>query len=381
MSKDSTESLYTKAQTDAMIGDKLFPVTNMGLESLESVTIPNAAISFDASNNKLVDFTGFNPTDNIKHITFDNNPLLSFKGFPSETKIVSFSAKNSPISQMPNYRQLTLLAIGPQLTHIDGVKVTAVELNSVSARKLAEKYDRTTSTKYSDGQLNNIYETITDAVRRGYVFTSLPKSLKYIESDAFDQENDPVPVRVVRLFTLLRKTEDQMLEFFKNFYEEPTASKYKQVSKQQQLDEQMQRQLNLIIFMKDQLDILQTQKQEKFRMIDNRQLQGHTPKSESIFCSKNSENMYSDMLSKHAQALEHNAQLVERNSARYNPDGLRSIVSQFFGYKEVLPDRELIRLLSDGKGLNESFGGFAESTVPVGNYYGDQFFENSPKKY
>ena len=334
---------FTKEQKDSMIHYKIFPVSNMRLRDLSSVEIPSAAISFDASNNILTDFTGFNCPDNIEGVSFDNNPLVSFKNFPTDTKIRNFSAKGSPISLLPNFKQLVLLAVGPQVQTINGERLTSSDYFSVAPQTLANLYAGFEDRKMSEDEKQNICNQLADSLRRGWISNSLPRQPKVAEDESLRQENDTVSIRAVRLAALLKWNDNETLELIHNIFNElPEKKAAVRAPRQAQIDEQLERQRILITSMEDEIKILEDQLK---RREESKQQSKVRSTDEEPEISAASKDLYLDMLHKFASELENNSHDVELEKNAIDPEGLRRTVKKYFQMPENTPDSELIKAL------------------------------------
>ncbi|EAY12199.1 hypothetical protein TVAG_004050 [Trichomonas vaginalis G3] len=349
-----SKSRFTKTQLDSMINYKLFPVSNMRLRDLNDIEIPDAAISFDASNNLLTDFTGFEPKGNIRGVVFDNNPLVSFRNFPRNTNITSFSAAGSPLSMLPNFRQLAILVLGPKIEIINGIKVTPNEFSEVSAKTLATYYKGGDANKMPQQELNMYVESFTDALINGWIYAGLPRSLNQLDVDATRQQNDPLSVRVVRILTILRWKDEDIIQFIDNIFNETPAQKSKQKkSKSDFLDEQLQKQRDIIQMMKEELQSLQHEQnvKEDRKNKQSSKFSNNNPEPIDIDLttkiSKPSLDAYNAMLQEYSVALEQNAADIEVDKKTTNPEGLREAIRRHFGLPDNATDAQMISIMKE----------------------------------
>ena len=334
---------FTKEQKDSMVNYKIFPVSNMRLRDLTDIKIPSAAISFDASDNILTDFTGFECPDTIEGVVFDNNPLVSFKNFPEFTKITSFSAKGSPLSLLPNFKQLVLLVVGPQVKFVNGERLSSQDYYSVSPQTLAGFYFGSDANRKSNDEKQNICDQLADALRRGWISDKLPRQPQVAEDESTRQEDDSVSTRAVRLTMLLKWSDSAMLELIHNIFNEiPDKKASIRVPKQTQIDQQLERQRILIISMEDEIKILQQQQQlrDEYKKKSRVNLSDPEPK-----ISPQSMELYLDMLQKFGSEVEKNADDVEIQKNIIDPEGLRRTVKKFLQVPESTEDKVLIRML------------------------------------
>jgi hypothetical protein len=335
------EETITKAQLKAMCNFKIYPVTNMNLRELSSVKIPEAAVSFDASNNALTDFTGFACTDNIKGVSFDNNPLISFKGFPQDTKITSFSAKGSPLSTLPNFKQLVLLAVGTSVDFINGERVSNREKSSVSPQALAIYYYGSAN-KMQNSEKQTIVNGIADLLRSGWISDRLPilaeRSYPVLfKVDARAYENDPVTVRAIRIGDILKWSVNEKQQFISNLLNETKEEKkYIVNSKSEDISAKIQRQKKLVAILEQELKDLEENSQSK-----EREREKQTKEESKREVSHQTMDMYFEMLQKHASDLIDNTQIVE-SSKSIDPEGIREVVRKFLNKSEKATDDELI---------------------------------------
>ena len=334
---------FTKVQKDLMINYKIFPVTGNRLRDLTNIKIPSAAVSFDASDNLLTDFTGFECPANIEGVVFDNNPIVSFKNFPTETKITSFSAKGCPISLLPNFKQLVLLVVGSQVQTINGERVTNQEKFSVAPQTLANLYFGSDSNKQSDDEKEMIILELGDALRNGWISDSLPRQLKVAQDESERQSNDTVSTRAVRLATLLKWNDSATLELIHNIFNEtPDKKQSVRVPKQAQIDEQLERQRTLITSMEDEIRLLQQQRQHQEEAKEATRI---NLREEAPQVSPQSMDLYLDMLQKYASELETNSHDVELEKNTIDPEGLRRAVKKFLKKPQDTRDTVLIKEL------------------------------------
>lgn len=345
---------FTQAQKDSMINYKIYPVSGMRLRDLNGVEIPDAAISFDASNNLLTDFTGFAPKENIRGVVFDNNPLVSFKNFPKNTNITSFSASGSPLSMLPNYRQLVILVIGPKIEFINGIKVTPNELSAVSAKTIATYYKGTEANKMPQDELNTYIENFTDALMNGYIFTSLPRSLNQLDQDSARQQDDPLSVRIVRVLTILRWRDEDIVQFIDSLFNENRAQKSKQrKSKNDYLDEQLQKQRDIIQLMKDELQSLQHEQNVKEDRMNKQSSEFSSHQTVEQLgdvtnkISKPTLDAYNAMLKEYSIGLVNNANEIPVEIRTTNPKGLREAIRKHFSLPDDASDADMIAVMKE----------------------------------
>lgn len=339
---------FTKAQTKAMTSFKIFPVTNMNLRELSSVKIPEAAVSFDASNNLLTDFTGFTCTDNVRGVSFDSNPLISFKGFPQNTKITSFSAKGSPLSSLPNFRQLVLIAVGPSVLFINGEKVSNHEKNSVSPETLSNFYHGSGAKKMQDSGKQYIVDKIADSLRRGWISDHFPRHLNTMEMESISQEDDPVTVRAVRIGNLLKWSDNDKLQFISNLFNETQEEKKQVVNSQKDdVSSKIQHQNSIIAIMEQELADLEEEMTKKEEEKEEKK-RNEKKESKDALVSQQTMDFYFEMLQNSASELIENSQAVEKNKS-IDPEGIRKAIKKFLKLDQNATDEELINGLKQRK--------------------------------
>lgn len=322
--------------------------TSKQIRSFQEIDFPDVAVSLDVSDNKIPDFIGFEPKITLESLRVDRNPIVSFHGFPEQHMILHFSAKQTPISELPNFRQLTLLAIGAQLETINDVPVTQSELQSISGVTLAGHFFRKTVTKISDTQQDQISKQLSDAIRNGYVASSFPRKISVITDAVASQESDPVTVRAMRLMNILRKDEESIKSLIKQLFC-PLLSN-KAVKKTQVVDERLAKQQSLINFMTDQLNEIKMERLQKIQQIeyqaetnDYNENRNENPASPAI--SDETKALYEKMVEEVAFDLVQNSE--EEKGKEKNYWGLRAAVIRLLGVSEDLSDRELASLLRD----------------------------------
>lgn len=323
------------------------------IRSFTDIDFPDVALSLDVSDNRIADFTGFQPKITLESLNVDKNPIVSFYGFPEQHMLVHFSAKQTPISELPNFRQLALLAIGSQLETINGVPVTQVELQSISGVKLSGYFNRKTVTKVSEAQQDQILHQVSDAVRHGFVASSLPRKLSEITDAVASQESDPVTVRAMRLMHILHKDEETIKNLIKQLFC-PVLSN-KGVKKSQVVDERLTKQQSLINFMTDQLNEIKYERQQKIQQIEYQVTQDEISNlnennQNEISVSEDTKSLYEKMVQEVASDLIQNSKEIqseEEKEKSKNYWGLRAAVIRLLGVSEDMSDRELASLLRD----------------------------------
>lgn len=316
--------------------------------SYRQFEIPNVVHTIDLSNNHLTDFNGFLPPLITKTLVMDDNPLLSFSGLTETHCIENFSALGTPLANLPNFRQLAILAFGGSLEKINGEPVTANERISVSGKALAEFFDRKQFTKVSEKEQQNIYKKLGSYIRRGWVGDYFPKKLNLIEEETKEIENDPISVRAVRLFTIFHASEDEICTFFKELFA-PAPPKKKVATVQN--DDRLERQQALISFMETQLDELKSEHQRK--LDDLQKSRNKTDIGQKKEISPETLRAYNALLKEAGPELMNNSAEViaeERKNKGKNHLGLREAVANIVGVDPDVGDIKLAHLLRQ---LNE----------------------------
>ena len=329
------------------------------IRSFQEIEIPSVAVSLDVSDNQIADFVGFEPQISFETLNVDNNPIVSFHGFPSQQMIIHFSAKQTPIAELPNFRQLALLAIGTQLETINGTQVTQAELHSVTGRNFAEYFFRKTITKISQSEQDQITSQLSDAVRRGYIASRFPRQLSTIAEAVTSQESDPITVRAMRLMNILHKDEGAIKELMKRMFCPVLPNK--STNKAQIVDERLAKQQSLIWFMTDQLNEIKKNRQQKLEELGQQkeeQLKETTdqPKKaeeeSTVPVSNETLKLYNHMVEEAAGILIKNSEeflIEEEKEKRKSHKGLRTAVINLLGVSDELSDKELANLLYDQK--------------------------------
>lgn len=322
------------------------------IRSFQEIEIPSVAISLDVSDNQIADFVGFEPQISFETLKVDNNPIVSFHGFPSQQMIIHFSAKQTPIAELPNFRQLALLAIGTQLETINGTQVTQAELHSVTGRNFAEYFFRKTITKISQSEQDQITSQLSDAVRRGYISSRFPRQLSTIAEAVTSQESDPITVRAMRLMNILHKDEGAIKELMKRMFCPVLPNK--STNKAQIVDERLAKQQSLIWFMTDQLNEIKRNRQQKLEELGQQTTAQPkmAVKESTVPVSNETLVLYNHMVEEAAGILIKNSEeceLEEDREKKKDHKGLRTAVIKLLGVSGELSDKELADLLYDQK--------------------------------
>ncbi|OHT00777.1 hypothetical protein TRFO_07755 [Tritrichomonas foetus] len=334
-------------QAAAVVSTGCASFVSRQIRSFKEIEFPPIALSLDLTENRIPDFTGFEPKITLETLIVDRNPICSFHGFPSQQMIIHFSAKNTPISELPNFRQLALLAIGSQLETINGVPVSQSELSAISGRAFTEYFFRKVVTKITAAQQDQITRQLSEAVRHGYIADKFPRQLSSIAEAVQSQESDPVTVRAMRLMYILHKDEVAIKELMRWIFCPILANQT--VKKSQVVDERLTKQQALINFMTDQLEEFKRNREYKLKQFDT-QSEVNLPEQPQIIVSDETRELYEQMVRETAQILIENSEkfeLEEEKAKKKNYQGLRAAVIRLLKVGSELSDRELVNLLRE----------------------------------
>ena len=132
----------------AKIGE--IDLANREISSFNQIEIPDITSSLNLSRNYIAEFAGFEPGSRLETLILDDNPIVTFRNFPTINNIRHFSALRSPITLLPNFRLLTIIAIGDGLETINGTVVTLKEKAEASGQKLFDFFSRKALSKGSE---------------------------------------------------------------------------------------------------------------------------------------------------------------------------------------------------------------------------------------
>ena len=152
-------------------------LTNREISSFEQIEIPEITTSLNLSNNYIAEFAGFQPASRLETLILDGNPIVTFRNFPEENNIRHFSALKSPITLLPNFRLLTLLALGDGLETINGIAVSTNEKVAASGQKLFDFFSRKAISNGSKEECDEIKRIMSKIIRQGWIGDTLPKNL------------------------------------------------------------------------------------------------------------------------------------------------------------------------------------------------------------
>ena len=339
-----TKRLNAK-QAAAVVETGCASYSSRQIRSFREIDIPPIAVSLDVSDNRITDFSCFEPKITLETLTVDKNPIVSFRGFPNQQMIIHFSARQTPISELPNFRQLCLLAIGTQLETINGSPVTQGELASISGRTLTEYFFRKVVTKITETQQDQITRQLSEFVRRGFIASKFPRQLSSISDAVNSQESDPITVRAMRIMYHLHKDEVAIKELMRWIFAPVLPNRT--AKKTQIIDERLAKQQALINFMTDQLEEFKRSHENKIRQIERQSAQQNIDQ-EQINVSEETRNMYMEMVRNTANVLIQNSakyEAEEERAKKKNYKGLRMAVIRLLNVSNELSDRELAELL------------------------------------
>jgi hypothetical protein len=325
-----------KLSTDAIetVQTGRFTLSGRDLRTLQGVLIPDVATVADFSGNLLTDFEGFLPPADLHTLIVNDNPILSFKGFP-DVMLRHFSANSTPISDLPNFRELTLIALGDQLETINDTPVTAADRRDASADRFKEYFERRDRLKKSPKRRQAVDPR--ECLRNGYVCNHWPRELETIEAATEDQKDDPITVRILRHMRLVGGTEAVADALVERIFC-PRRPRTKATG--QQPDERIDRQQALIEIMKRQLAELAAGRRR--RIAGFRRTPGQV--------SDGTRDLYMSMVQGVGQELMSNAKGVEKELPNYA--ALRSAVIRLFRAEEDTPDSQLIQMLREARELH-----------------------------
>lgn len=323
-------------------------LSNREISSFTQIEIPEIATSLNLSNNYIAEFAGFIPEPSLETLILDDNPIVTFRNFPENNNIRHFSALRAPITLLPNFRFLTLLAIGDGLESINGVDVTLNEKAAVSGQKLFDFFSRKAITKGSENEYKEIKNLMSSLLKQGWIGDSLPRNLTSAEKKAEEAESDPITVLGVRLFNIVHSDEETMILFFRQHM----SPSHKIIIAPPRIDEKLEQQQNLIAFMQDQLNELKKEHQDQVQ-----KLQKTTTYKSKVQREKELEeleestlNAYNEVVRRAAPELIENSRIIleeEKKKGRKNPKGLRTVAAKILGVDPNIGDRELAKMLRE----------------------------------
>lgn len=306
------------------------------------VDVPEGTQNVVLSDNRFVDFVGFNAVSSIESINFDNNPILSFRGFPKMPNLRILSMLGTPISGLPTFRAQAI-ACCPQLRVINGSEVTSKEKSNAAAFGDPDVAYELISRGWLPKKpialqpLRERDPNLESDRKKKKKNVPAPNSER-IERIVAMQDSDPVSVRVVRILRAQGMDIAQIRSFLRKHFaptkERQTLSKTTKKKQDSGIEAQIQRQQEIINVMAAQLQALRT---------GNRTF-----------------NEYNEMLSVAGRPLIENAEFLsklengeslEQNKERkgFRPDYavLRAAVLEFLEADESTPDKELIGFLNE----------------------------------
>ncbi|OHS94640.1 hypothetical protein TRFO_11032 [Tritrichomonas foetus] len=316
------------------------------ISSFKQLEIPEITTVLNLSNNFIADFSGFQPELRLDTLILDDNPLVTFRFLPEVHNIRHFSAVRSPLTMLPNFRILAILAFGDHLETINGKPVTANEKAAVSGQKLAEFFKRQVVTKISNTESQQVKQKMANAIRKGWISDTFPKSLASAEQESDDAESDPISVLAVRLFTLVHADDETVLLFFKHHM----APTHKITIEPPRVDDKLEQQQTLITFMQDQLNELKKDHADQVSRLQK----ASTYKSKAQMAeelkdlSKETLEAYNNLIfSVGPDLVENSRQIAEEEKKKGTKDmkGLRSVVAKILGVEPNIGDRKLARML------------------------------------
>lgn len=344
--REGKKKRLTPLQSAEVVQTGRISFNGCGIQTFRQIDIPDVAIRLDISNNSISDFSGFEPSSSLETLILDNNLLLSFSGFPQQQCIKHFSAKGTPIAQLPNYRQIAILAIGSILETIDGVEISANERKETSSATLGEYFNRRTSSKkISEVQQSNLLSKLSDCFRKGYICDSLPRKLKEIEEASDKYENDSMTVRAMRLMKILKRDEVSIDELMDKLFGAPVVKKSRpQITV---TDERLTRQQALINFMAAQLHEMKEAHEQKLSELENADKKKSKKQVEGPRISESTRMAFDEMLQNNAQILLESDEIVNQQDKKSGKDykGLRAAVIRLLEVDKSYSDRKLAQIL------------------------------------
>lgn len=306
------------------------------------IDVPEGTQNVVLSDNRFVDFVGFNAVSSIESINFDNNPILSFRGFPKMPNLRSLSMLGTPISGLPTFRAQAI-ACCPQLRVINGSEVTSKEKSNAAAFGDPDVAYELISRGWLPKKpialqpLRERDPNLESDRKKKKKNVPAPNSER-IERIVAMQDSDPISVRMVRILRAqgmdVAQIRSSLRKHFAPTKERQTLSKTTKRKQDSGIEAQIQRQQEIINVMAAQLQALRT---------GNRTF-----------------NEYNEMLSVAGRPLIENAEFLsklengeslEQNKERkgFRPDYavLRAAVLEFLEADESTPDKELIGFLNE----------------------------------
>lgn len=317
------------------------------ISSFTQFELPEITTSLNLSNNYIAEFIGFEPELRLETLILDDNPIVTFRYFPEKHNIKHFSAIRSPITLLPNFRLITLLALGDSLETINGIRITPDERAAASGQKLYDFFSRKALSKSSKDECQIVRKDMSNIIRSGWIGDALPKSLENAKKEAEDAELDPITVLGVRLFNIVHSDEETMLLFFRRHM----SPAHKIVISLPRIDEKLTQQQNLISFMQDQLEQLKKEHQDQMQRLQKTSTYKSKAQLEKELdeLSIDTLNAYNEAIWRAAPQLIENSQMIieeEKKKGKRNPKGLRKVVAKILGITDPnISDRELAQKL------------------------------------
>ena len=219
-----------------------FTLINKNLNDIEDIFFEKSISILNLSGNSFIDFIMFDETflSNIKKLILDNNTILSFKGFPIKNQIEEISLENTPISNLNNFRILTLIAIGNHLKKINQVDITTIERstalsygslqetqkilhfgwlpkkslyqNDIISQKTINLQNKTNyNNKKSLYNLKDYKKTFKKNINNN-------KEIIKIEENKIEENNDPISVQIVRLLKIGGYSKENIISYLNNYF-------------------------------------------------------------------------------------------------------------------------------------------------------------------
>ena len=244
-------------------------IIGAGISTINDTDIPEKTTVLNLTDNKICDFLDFNDSAYITSLVLDKNPILSFRGFPHFENLEELSLCEAPISYLSNFRQLAIIAAGPQLKVLNGVDVTSSDITLAmqygdleETRKMivrgwipkrpsysndakpaevsvilkraekANKMKNKQQTSKKETKTMKATKTLqTMKTVRGekpqLENAQLARVLKVLDQ----QEKDPSSVRAVRVLRAIGYDKDQIKTFLRNMYSPVVKAKKQPVKK------------------------------------------------------------------------------------------------------------------------------------------------------
>lgn len=111
------------------------------LKDLKQLGVQPALEVLILSNNRLKSFETLQPQPNLTTIIATNNPIEVLNGLPEQPALRKLDLGGTPVSHRESFRCLTLATVGPNLTILNGERLTRQEqdIATILAKRTPEK--------------------------------------------------------------------------------------------------------------------------------------------------------------------------------------------------------------------------------------------------